>query len=179
PKVESQKTYLLEARPLVQAAGIRRDLVLAVNLPHALPGFDTRGMAYVQQAHELNYFASSRWADTPARMLEPLLLQAIEQTGSFRAVVRAVGAVPADIRLDTELMQLQQDFEVQPSRIQLTLRAQLLNVKEKRVLAVREFAEVENADSEDPYGGVAAANRALQRALGKVAEFCVSESGGR
>jgi cholesterol transport system auxiliary component len=179
PKVESPKIFLLEARPAEQPAPGKRDLVLAINLPRALPGFDTPRMAYVQQEHELSYFVSSRWADTPARMLEPLLVQAIEQTGSFRAVVKIAGAVPADIRLDSELIRLQQDFEVQPSRIQLALRVQLVDVKNRRVLAVREFAEVENSASEDAYGGVAAANSALQRVLAKVADFCVTESGSR
>jgi len=178
-KVESQKIYVLEARPEVHASKTKRDLVLAVNLPRALPGFDTPKMVYMQQAHELDYFVSSRWADNPARMLEPLLVQAIEQTGSFRGVVKVAGAVPADIRLDTELIRLQQDFEMQPSRIRLTLRVQLVDVKGQRVLAVREFEEVENSATEDAYGGVSAANRALQRVLVKVAEFCVAESGGR
>ncbi len=179
PKVESQKIYVFEARPVLQTTTGKRDLVLAVNLPRALPGFDTPKMAYVQQVLELNYFVSSRWADTPARMLEPLLVQAIEQTGSFRAVVKVAGAVPADIRLDTELIRLQQDFEAKPSRIQLSLRAQLVDVRGQRVLAVRQFDAMENAASDDANGGVSAANRAIQRVLTQMADFCVNETGTR
>jgi cholesterol transport system auxiliary component len=176
PKVASQNIYVLEGVPVIQAAQARRDLVIAVSLPRALPGFDTSQMAYVEKPHELNYFVTSRWADTPARMLEPLIAQAIEQTGGFKAVVETSGGIPADVRLDTELVRLQQDFQTRPSRVQFTLRARLVDVRGKRLLAVQEFDEVENADSEDAYGGVTAANRLLQRMLGRLAGFCVDAS---
>ncbi|MDO8313298.1 MAG: ABC-type transport auxiliary lipoprotein family protein [Sideroxyarcus sp.] len=176
PKVVSQNIYVLEAAPTIQASQVKRDLVLAVSVPRARPGFDTQQMAYVQQPYELNYFVTSRWADTPARMLEPLIAQAIAQTESFRAVVQASGAIPADVRLDIELVSLQHDFKTRPSRVQLTLRAQLIDVRGKRLLAVQQFDEVENAASDDAYGGVSAANRLVQRVLGKLAEFCVNAS---
>ena len=179
PQVESPRLYVLDARPAPKTAQAKRDLVLAVGMPHARPGFDTPRMAYLRQPHELDYFATNRWADTPSRMLAPLLAQSLEQTGGFRAVVQAPGAIPADIRLDTELIRLQQDFQTQPSRIQLTLRAQLIDVAGKRIIAVKLFDATENAASDDAYGGVIAANRLLQRVLGELADFCVSETAAR
>jgi len=176
PQVASQNIYMLEEAPAVKAAQFKRDLVLAVSMPRALAGFDTTQMAYVQQPHELNYFATSRWAETPARMLGPLIAHSLEQTENFRAVVQASGAIPADVRLDTELVRLQQDFKTRPSRVQLTLRAQLIDVRGERLLAARQFDEVENAASDDAYGGVTAANRLVQRVLGELAEFCVDAS---
>jgi len=174
--VTSQTIYVLEAQRPTKPAQIKHDIVLAVSEPQTRPGFDTPQMAYVQQPHELNYFVTSRWADSPARMLEPLLVQAMEQTGSFRAVVQRPGAVPADIRLDTELIRLQQDFVTRPSRVQLTLRAQLIDVRGQKVLAVKQFDESENAAKDNAYGGVTAANRAVQRMLDQLADFCVNES---
>lgn len=176
PQLASQNIYVLEAGPAIQAAQVKRDLVLAVSEPRSLPGFDTTQIAYVHQPYELNYFVSSRWADTPARMLDSLIKQAIVQTESFRSVVQTPGVIPADVRLDIELVRLQQDFKIRPSRVQFTLRAQLIDVRGKRLLATQQFDEVETAASEDAYGGVAAANRILQRVLGKLAEFCVNAS---
>ena len=161
---------------LFQTTQVKRDVVLAINMPHARPGFDTSQMAYVRKPYELNYFLTSRWADAPARMLAPLLVQTMEQTGGFRAVVPAPNAIPADVRLDTELIRLWQDFATHPSRVQLTLRAQLIDVRGQKVLAVKQFDEVENAASDDAYGGVTATNRILQRMLDQLADFCVNES---
>ena len=176
PQVAGQAIYVLESQRETNPARIRRDLVLAVGEPQTRPGFDTPQMVYVQQPHELNYFVASRWADTPARMLQPLLTQAMEQTGGFRAVVQVPGAVPGDVRLDTELIRLQHDFVARPSRVQLSLRAQLIDVRGQRVLAVKQFDETEEAASNNAYGGVIAANRALQRMLDRLADFCVNES---
>jgi cholesterol transport system auxiliary component len=173
PQIVSQNIYVLESRPVVHEAQIKRDLVLAVSTPRALAGFDTPQMAYVQQPYELNYFAASRWAETPARMLGPLIAHVLEQTNGFRAVVQTSGTLPADLRLDTELVRLQQDFKTRPSQVQLTLRAQLIDVRGKRLLAEHQFDAFEAASSDDAYGGVAAANRLVQRVLGELAEFCV------
>jgi len=176
PQAASQTIYILEAQRVMKPAQVKRNLVLAISVPDARPGFDTPQIAYVQQPHELNYFVTSQWADTPAHMLGPLLVQAIEQTGGFRAVVQSPDAIPADVRLDIELIRLWHNFATRPSQVQLTLRAQLIDVRGQRVLAVKQFDESENAASENAYGGVMAANRALQRVLDQLADFCVSES---
>ncbi|MFZ3252996.1 MAG: ABC-type transport auxiliary lipoprotein family protein [Syntrophales bacterium] len=179
PRVDSPNLYVLDARSTLKVAPVKRDLVLAVSMPRARPGFDTPRMAYLRQPHELDYFVTSRWVDTPSRMLGPLLAQALEQTGSFRAIVQTPGVIPADIRLDTELIRMQQEFRTQPSRVQLTLRAQLIDVVGKRVIAVMLFDESENATSDDAYGGVIAANRVVQRVLDQLADFCVNASVGQ
>ena len=176
---EQPRLYRLDAVLAGKAAVAKRDLVLAVSLPQAQPGADSAAMGYVQQAHQVECFTSSRWADTPARMLEPLLLQALSQAGGFRAVVSNVGAVAADYRLDSEWLRLQQEFGQQPSRMHLTLRVQLVNLKTRQVVASQEIDEVEPAASENAYGGVMAANRAMQRVLGRVVEFCAANAAAR
>lgn len=177
PKVENTHTYLLDASPAARQLATKRDQVLAVNMPGSRPGFDTSQMAYQLRPLELEYFVTQRWADTPAMMLKPLLMQALEP--GFRAVLPAPGALPADLRLDTELIRLQQNFTEKPSRVQLTLRAQLTDVKDKRVLAVQLFDVSEPAQTDDAYGGVIAANRALQHVLAQLLEFCLNASAGK
>lgn len=167
--------YVLAAVPAAKAARSARDLVLEVSAPHAAPGFDTPRMAYVTKAYELDYFADSRWADAPARLLGPLLTEALERSGGLRTVVQAPTVVAADVRVNTELIRLQQNFTIRPSRAELSLRVQLVDVRARRVLATRLFEESENASSENAYGGVAAANAALERALARVVDFCLAE----
>ena len=175
PQVENTHLYLLDAKPAAKALPPQRNLVLAISQPVSWPGFDTPQMAYQRQPLTLEYFATHRWADTPSRMLKPILMRALES--DFRTVVQTPGMIPADLRLDTELIRLQQNFASKPSRIQLTLRAQLIDVKIKRVIAEKLFDESENAASDDAYGGVLAANRALQRILEQLVEFCFNASG--
>lgn len=174
PAADEASIYVLDAQPVITALPSRPRAILAVNMPRAWPGFDTSGMAYVKQPHELEYFAKSRWADPPARMLAPLVVRALEQSGAFGAVVRNPGAVAATLRLDTELVRLQQEFATQPSRVRVTLRAQLIDLEVRRVIGAREFEEVEMAAGDNAYAGVAALNRALGRMLPRLAEFCAS-----
>jgi cholesterol transport system auxiliary component len=179
PQAEAPAIYVLDARPAQKPARALQDVALAVSVPRARAGYDTAQMAFVRAPYELEYFAKSRWADTPPRMLAPLLVQALEQAGGFRAVVRAPNAVPADLRLDTELVRLQQNFATRPPQVELALRAQLVDVRSRRVLATAEFEEIEPTPREDAYGGVIAANRALLRLLARLADFAAEQSGGR
>ena len=179
PEADNASTYVLEAPPAAGAPRPKRDLVLEVAAPRARPGFDTPQMAYTQRANALEYFARSRWADTPAHMLAPLFAQALDRSGAFRAVVQAPSLAAAELRLETELVRLQQDFSAKPSRVRLTLRAQLIDADARRVLASAEFDETEAAPSDDPYGGVIAANRALGRLLERLTQFCAETPAAR
>jgi cholesterol transport system auxiliary component len=145
---------------------------LIINPSHAAAGFDSQRIIYVRESHKLEYFAHSEWVDPPARMLAPLLVAAVENTGAFRAVVLTPSAASGDLRLDTEIIRLQHEFGTQPSRVRFTLRAHLVDIKTRRVLAWREFDAAVPATSEDTYGGVVAANRAVQVLLEKLATFC-------
>ena len=145
---------------------------LVINPPHAAAGFDSPRIIYLRQPLKLEYFASSEWVDPPARMLGPLLLAAIERSAAFRAVVLTPGAASGDLRLDTLIVRLQHEFQTQPSQVRFTLRATLVDDKTRQVLAWREFEAVVAASSEDAYGGVLAANQAIETVLGELSVFC-------
>jgi len=147
-------------------------LTLAVSPPHAAAGFDSPRMMYLRQADKLEYFAHNEWVDTPARMLAPLIVAAIERSRAFRAVVQMPSAAAGDMRLDTEILHLQQEFVGAPSQVRFTLRAYLVESATRRVVATREFETIVPSASEDPHGGVVAANSAVQAALDRLAAFC-------
>jgi len=176
---EAPNLHVLAAKPIARAARPQQDLVLEVSTPSSWPGFDTSAMAYVERAYELNYFAANRWADTPARMLGPLLAQALDQSGVFKAIVRTPTPVRPDLRLDTELIRLEQDFTTRPSRAEIVLRIQLIDIRGKRVIASKMLDEVETSPTDDAYGGVTATNVALQRILQQAVDFCSDDSGKR
>ncbi len=145
---------------------------LIISPPHAAAGYDSKRIIYVREPHKLEYFAHSEWVDPPARMLAPLLVAAVENSGAFRAVVLTPSTATADLRLDTEIIRLQQDFRTRPSTVRFTLRATLIDQNTRRVEAWREFDNSVPAGSEDPYGGVVAANRAVRITLENLADFC-------
>jgi cholesterol transport system auxiliary component len=126
-------------------------------------------MAYLLRKHELSYYAFNQWADAPGRMMLGLLAQAMEATGLWHAVVQAPTPMRADYRLDCDNLAVEQQFFSQPSRVRLALRAQLIELNKRKILATREFELFEAAPTEDAYGGVVAANRAAARLLEELA----------
>lgn len=146
-------------------------LTLIISPPRAAAGFDSSRIIYVRQAHKMEYFAQSEWVDPPARMLGPLMASALERSGAFRAVVLTPGSASGDLRLDTEIIRLQQDFSTHPSRVNFVLRAYLVDDKTRQVVAWREFDQSLEAGSEDAPGGVVAANRVVQKVLEELSVF--------
>ena len=141
-------------------------------MPRAAAGFGTRNIAYLRRPHQIEYFAVHQWVDSPAHMLAPLMARALQRGGAFRAVALAPTAASGEWRLETELLRLQQDFTVSPSRVRLTLRALLIDSTSRRVLAERELDASAASPSEDPEGGALAANRAVAQILGDLSSFC-------
>jgi len=184
PKPPAQPTLFLIADVFIdpgdgplRPAAATATATLVVGETRAAPGYGTRRIAYVRAQDQLEYFAFSQWVEPPAVMLAPLLAHAAERTGAFRAVVRAPLSVAGDVRLETELVRLQQDFSTTPSRVRLTLRAVLIETATRRVLATREFEAHAPSASEDPAGGVSAANQAAHRVAAEVGAFCAESIG--
>lgn len=150
---------------------------LIVSPPHAAAGFDSQHIIYVRESHQLEYYAHNEWIDTPARMVAPLIVAAIESSGTFHAVVLTPSAADGDLRLDTEIIRLQHELGSQPSRVRFTLRAYVVDNTTRQVLAWREFDEAVAVQSDHPYSAVVAANRAVQLALEHLSSFCTEAAG--
>jgi cholesterol transport system auxiliary component len=148
--------------------------VLLVAQPSAAPGYDSVRMLYRRQPQQLEAFAFHEWAEPPARLLAPLMLQALQGSGAFRAVLLAPTSGAGALRLETELVRLQHDFSAQPSAVRLTLRAVLIDTATRRVIASQVFDATAAAARDDPVAGVAAAQQATQRVLGELAAACAA-----
>jgi cholesterol transport system auxiliary component len=145
--------------------------VLLITQPRAQAGFDIARMAYLLRPYEVNYYAFNQWADTPARMLQRIMVENLDKTGMWSAVLQSPGATPAQYRLDCDNLVLEQQFFAQPSRIRLALRAHLIDTRKQTILATRYFEVIELAVSDDAYGGVAAANQASAKLITEMAEW--------
>jgi cholesterol transport system auxiliary component len=145
---------------------------LSVDQPRAAPGHDSRRMVYLRRPPELEAFAFHEWVEPPARMLAPLLVRALQDSGAFAAVLLSPSAAIGTWRLETESLQLQQDFTRLPSRVRLGL----LDSATRRVLAWRAFEVQVEASGDDPVAGAVAAQAAAQQLSVAVAAFCAGQA---
>jgi cholesterol transport system auxiliary component len=144
---------------------------LLVSRPEEAAGFGTRRMAYMGEDYRLDYFADHEWVDSPAAMLGPLLVRALRASEALGAVTEDARGIRSDLRLDTVVEALYQDFRRKPSVARVELRVRLVAPEAGRILTSSVFVEIEPAPSDDPYGGVVAINRALTRLLPQIADF--------
>jgi cholesterol transport system auxiliary component len=158
-------TYVLEgtgAAPAIDPP--QSNLVLKVSMPVAAPAFASSRIAYIEQPYRIDYFARNEWVDPPARMLRPLLMRQLTNCGLFRFVFADSAGIDETIRLDSEITELVQTFSESSSEVRLSLHFDLVDVAHRAILVSRTIAVTEPA-ARDPYAGVVAANRAVQRAL--------------
>lgn len=169
--------YLLDVRwpkrPSEAKAQEAKDRTLLVSMPKAAPGFDTSALIYTRGGHEISHYRESRWVDTPARMLLPLLVLHLEATAKFKVLSAATSPIACELRLDTEIVRLQQEFMEEPSQVRLVLRAQLLNMKKRQVVATEVFEIEKDAPHENAKGGVSATNEAFKQVLKDLVKFVV------
>ena len=135
---------------------------LLISLPEAMAGYQTEQMNYIEKPFELNAFTHNAWVSSPANMLYPLMVQSLQKTNYFAAVVSGPYVDKADYRLDTQLIALQQNFLVKPSSIELVVKVMLTHVNDNRVIGSRIISEHVPCTQDTPYGGVLAANKATE-----------------
>lgn len=132
-------------------------LDVRVMLPRPAAGFNTSRMAYMEDANSLRYFAYSQWLDTPAYMVQPLLVVALKRSERFHTVVRAPSPVRTRFILASDDLALVQQFEGGASTVRLAMRVQLIDSPNSRIL-LDEPLILSRTTSASPKEGVVTAN---------------------
>jgi cholesterol transport system auxiliary component len=168
----ASQTHLIDWRPATPAVGADpQGPGLLVGPVLSAPGFGSSNMAYIRSAQQVEYFANHRWGDAPARLLEPLLIRAADDSGLFRSVAAAGSTLSQDLRLDSRLLHLQQRYGRESGELQLALAVSLVDVASARVLAAETLRVSEPLTVQTPDGGAAAANRAVDRLMRQLQRF--------
>ncbi len=172
-KTEQTNTYVLNTlpRPVVKKPTHR--ISLMIMQPEASQIYETTQMAYSTQAYQMAYFGKNSWADTPAQMLQSLLVQTLQDTHYFHSVGVPSSLGHYDYVLSTQLLNFEQRFFEKSSHVVVTLRVQVIKMASNQVVAAKQFTVTEMAPQNSPYGGVVAANQAVAKMMGQVARFCL------
>ena len=133
-------------------------------------------MAYIDKPSELSYYTRNRWIAPPAKMLQPLIVQALQQSHRFRAVVQAPFSGKTTYRLDVDLVYVRQNLLTQPHQMEIALQARLVNNSNQNIIASRLIKRSEPILAVTPYSGVLAANQALSNMFAELSRFCVQNT---
>lgn len=173
-KTPVSNQYTLSSFSNKQLAGKYSKKSILITAPESSAGYQTEEMVYVKKPFELSSFANNAWVDPPADMLFPLIMQSLQRSGYFYAVSSGPNSDLTDYRLDTQLIELKQSFLKKPSSVQLVVKAVLSHVKTNRIIASNVISLNVNCPMESPYGGVIAANKAVENFTAELAQFIVN-----
>jgi cholesterol transport system auxiliary component len=133
--------------------------------------YDTTQIAYKSRPYEVAYFSRTEWAEKPAAMIQALVVQTLQRSKEFSAVVMPPFAGHTTHTLRLELRALDQDFASEPASAKLDLRVQLTAEETGQIIASKEIRISEPMQEKTPDAGVVAANTATAKALSELAEF--------
>lgn len=166
-----QTTYVLNRIPYHTPRANTHHATLLIATPETKPVYNTTQMAYTIKPYQVAYFSENQWAETPSQMLQPLLVQAMQNTHYFHAVVTPPFMGRYDYTLNTQILELIQDYTYHPAVVLVKIEAQLLNGLTNRVIATKEFFICKPIICKTPYGGVIAANLAVEVMLNEIVTF--------
>lgn len=173
-KVPATNIYQLTAYSNKQLTKHSQRVALWVTQPDAAAGYQSEQMLYVNKPFQLESFVKNSWSNPPADMLYPLMVQSLQKTGVFYAVLSSSYSQGADYRLDTQLLSLEQSFLRKPSVLQFSAKLVLTRVSDNKVMGSKIISLQIPCSVDNPYGGVVAANQATRQFTARMSEFVVS-----
>jgi cholesterol transport system auxiliary component len=171
-QVGPSHTYIVNSLPTTLKKSSHPVGAVLVALPETVPAYNTPEMSYIIQPFQVSYFAKNSWVTTPAQMLQPLIVETLQNTHHFQLVSTSPAAGRFDYMVNIQLLQFTQDFTQTPSMFRLKWRVQLIKVAGNRVVVSKDIAVIEPTFQDTPYGGVVAANKATNKALAILAQIC-------
>jgi cholesterol transport system auxiliary component len=165
--------YLLESFSSKRTGSTPVHVSLLISQPDAVAGYQTEQMIYTDKPYESSHFAHNVWVSSPANMIFPLMIQSLQNSHYFFAIASSPDSDKTDYRLDTQVIELQQNFLKKPSVLNLIAKVTLTHVPDNRVVASRLVGEHIPCPKDSPYGGVLAANQATYKFTAKVTHFVI------
>lgn len=173
-KVSVTNQYQLTAFSVKEFSKIPRNIALWVTTPEAVAEYQTEQMLYITKPYQLESFAKNSWTNSPGDMLYPLMVNSLQKTGVFHAIMSSAYSQGADYRLDTQVLTLKQNFLKKPSMIELSVKVVLTRTPDNKVIASRIITQQIPCPADTPYGGVIAANKAAFAFTAIMSDFVVS-----
>lgn len=138
PKVsEPLDLYTLTPKTTFSESTPRADWQLVVELPVAAAGIESARIALQHNAYQLEYFAKAAWTDNATSMVQTLLIESFENTGSIVGVGREAIGLRPDYLLKTDLREFAAIYDGDNPIPDVWVRiiAKLVKMPERRIIA--------------------------------------------
>lgn len=172
-KIKANSVYMIGCVPDRACARKSIAKTLMVLPPITITAYNTSMMAYTKKRFQVSYYVKNKWAATPGQMLYPLLVEALQTSHFFHAVILPPFSGNYDYVLSTQVVRFEQDFVCCPPEAVIMIRAELSNVSTNHVIATKDFFAAAPIVRCPPYGGVLATNCAVCDILAEIRNFVI------
>ena len=132
--------------------------------------YDSDQLVFSRSAGTRGQYQFARWTERPGRRFAELLRTRLDRLGRYR-VAPAGGVVRGDLMLDTRLVEFYHDATSEPGQVRLELRAELVDLKQRRLLGRHTFEQKVPLTTYDAAGAAQASNLAVSRVLDDVSAW--------
>ncbi|MGZ5208787.1 MAG: ABC-type transport auxiliary lipoprotein family protein [Sulfuricurvum sp.] len=130
----------------------------------SIPSLASKKLYYLHDTTHIGSYLYSRWSDTPANMIDHVLISTLQNRHLFAALLPATSTAYADMTLESDLNAFYHRFHNDGSSegfIDITYR--LIDSKSKKTIGSKHFSITSPAVSANAAGGVDALTVATQR----------------
>lgn len=163
--------YVLEdaGRSVASPAVSQRILLVADTTAGAF--YDTDGMAFSNKAGTRGYYQFARWSERTSKRFSDLMLLRLEKERVFATVAQSGSNVRGDWLLLTEILDFHHDAAQQPGTVRMVLRADLVDLEGRSLLARKIFTHSVVVASYNAAGAHVAFNEAATLTLNDMADW--------
>ena len=133
--------------------------------------YDTDGMAFSGTPGTRGYYQYARWSERASKRFGDLLLTRLERERIFATVAQTGGNVRGNWLLTTDILDLHHDAAERPGVVRMELRAEVVDLGSRALLARKTFVQSVAVPSYDAAGAHQAFDRAATLTLDAIADW--------
>jgi ABC-type uncharacterized transport system auxiliary subunit len=160
--------------PAASGPNIDKVLLIASN---TMPGlYDGDRMVFSADGRSRSYFQFGYWSERPAQTLLLLAEARLVNTQRFRTVASSTSGVRGDLLLSLRLEELYLDASINPGQVRLAVSAELLDWRERKLLARRSFSQSVEVSPRDAPDLARAGSQAMGLVLDELAPWVLASA---
>lgn len=122
--------------------------------------YDNENLVYSRAPDTRGQYQYARWTERPGKRFSDLLQKRLAAQSGFASVAVAGGQVRGDLVLDTELTEFYHEADTQPGSVRVVLRAELIDLKTRKLIGRQWFERRVPIASYDAAGAAKGFNQA-------------------
>lgn len=166
-------TYdLVFDRSRVKRSG-RLDTQLLITPPVAVKALAGDNIMVKPSVNQVTYFGGAVWGDRLPNLLQARMVEAVRESGRFRAVSDGSDRISGDVTLATTIEAFQVEVTGERADVLIVLHAKLIHAASGKVYASRRFEQRGGAANRQVEAGVLALNSAMNDVLASMVRWIV------